>query len=90
MKLFKQLPPYAAKFRPVVSARDTLKDLLEARGAYRREWENGRLILGPEENDRLVQPLNRSTEGDYGSPSMQRNGFRRRIKMLRTILESKS
>ena len=90
MKLFKQLPPHATKFRPVVSARDTLRDLLEARGACRREWENGRLVLGPQEVDCTVQKLDRSTEGDSGSLSLQRRGFRKRIKMLRTILDSKS
>lgn len=90
MKLFKQLPPHATKFRPVVSARDTLKDLLESRGARRREWENGKLVLGPQEDDPIVPLLDRSIEGDSGSSSLQRRGFRKRIRMLRTILDTKS
>ena len=90
MKLFKQLPPHATKFRPVVSARDTLKDLLKARGACRRQWQNGKLISGPRENDHIVQSLDRSTEGNSGSSALQKTRFRKRIKMLRTILDSKS
>lgn len=50
MSVFKQLPYRATDLRPITTSKDRLRTLLEARCATKKEWVNGKLVQGREDN----------------------------------------
>jgi hypothetical protein len=82
MILFKQLPPQAISMRSITASRDSLKKLLEARGAIKTEWLNGKLTLGAEKPPSSTMAS--SSEASISvSKSSTGKGFRDRLRSLR-------
>jgi len=80
MTLFKQLPPQAISMRSVMASRDDLKALLEARGAIKKEWMNGKLVLGAE---KPPSPAMACSSQNSASMSSTGKGFRNRFRAFR-------
>jgi len=79
MSLYRQLPPQAVSLRSIVASRDSLKALLEARGASKKELLNGKLVLETETTP--ASSMACSSKGST-SPSSTRKGFRKILRVF--------
>lgn len=83
MTVFKQLPPMAISLRSIVASRDHLKTLLEARGARKKEWLNGKLLQGAcKSTERNI-----GTEKDSIAPTSPEKRFLSRFRAFRRKLD---
>jgi hypothetical protein len=80
MTLSRQLPPQAISLRSIIASFDNLKALIEARGAIKREWLNGKLVLGVE---RTSTSTTACSFNGCTSPPPTRKGFRHRLSAFR-------